>query len=182
MIRRPPRSTLFPYTTLFRSPPFRKYLREMFISAPSAALYDSEKDQERSFASLRMTTDYFLMTACHFLHLHFARDDGHSIFIATLYSDAAAYCLAPLKFGRAQHEAGEHAFVHLLHGIVERRLQNLGIVQARFESIARALGHLPVKEQVERLRKRHLRVFRCAVAKHLVQIDRRAGKAIRCES
>src|SRR5688572_32474794 len=25
MIRRPPRSTLFPYTTLFRSPPFVKY-------------------------------------------------------------------------------------------------------------------------------------------------------------
>src|SRR5690348_7845990 len=138
-------------------PPFRKYLREMFISAPSAALYDSEKDQERSFASLRMTADYFL-------HLHFARADGHSIFIATLYSDAAAYCLAPLKFGRAQHEAGEHAFVHLLHGIVERRLQNLGIVQARFERIARALGHLPVKEQLECLGKRHLRVFGCAAA------------------
>src|SRR2546426_2784939 len=26
MIRRPPRSTLFPYTTLFRSPPARAYL------------------------------------------------------------------------------------------------------------------------------------------------------------
>src|SRR2546430_6822215 len=27
MIRRPPRSTLFPYTTLFRSAPFRRYSR-----------------------------------------------------------------------------------------------------------------------------------------------------------
>src|SRR5258708_18869334 len=27
MIRRPPRSTLFPYTTLFRSPPFLRYPR-----------------------------------------------------------------------------------------------------------------------------------------------------------
>src|SRR5258708_20769132 len=27
MIRRPPRSTLFPYTTLFRSPPLRRHLR-----------------------------------------------------------------------------------------------------------------------------------------------------------
>src|SRR3712207_8928290 len=27
MIRRPPRSTLFPYTTLFRSPPALRYLR-----------------------------------------------------------------------------------------------------------------------------------------------------------
>src|SRR2546426_4206747 len=29
MIRRPPRSTLFPYTTLFRSPPASKRKREM---------------------------------------------------------------------------------------------------------------------------------------------------------
>src|SRR2546430_6099020 len=29
MIRRPPRSTLFPYTTLFRSDPVRMYMREM---------------------------------------------------------------------------------------------------------------------------------------------------------
>src|SRR3712207_7126541 len=28
MIRRPPRSTLFPYTTLFRSPPRRRELRQ----------------------------------------------------------------------------------------------------------------------------------------------------------
>src|SRR2546422_7053485 len=28
MIRRPPRSTLFPYTTLFRSPNSEKYIRE----------------------------------------------------------------------------------------------------------------------------------------------------------
>src|SRR2546430_4416728 len=29
MIRRPPRSTLFPYTTLFRSPPHRAIAREL---------------------------------------------------------------------------------------------------------------------------------------------------------
>src|SRR3712207_9295058 len=29
MIRRPPRSTLFPYTTLFRSPPLRDLLRPL---------------------------------------------------------------------------------------------------------------------------------------------------------
>src|SRR5690349_22078000 len=29
MIRRPPRSTLFPYTTLFRSPPVQGFLREL---------------------------------------------------------------------------------------------------------------------------------------------------------
>src|SRR3989442_10832654 len=33
MIRRPPRSTLFPYTTLFRSPGFPSALREAFDCA-----------------------------------------------------------------------------------------------------------------------------------------------------
>src|SRR2546430_9542044 len=49
MIRRPPRSTLFPYTTLFRSPaPFGKRLRFIGRSAtlrraPSATLTRSEE-------------------------------------------------------------------------------------------------------------------------------------------
>src|SRR5215467_15872127 len=33
MIRRPPRSTLFPYTTLFRSPTARRSLRQPFAAA-----------------------------------------------------------------------------------------------------------------------------------------------------
>src|SRR5256885_7929912 len=33
MIRRPPRSTLFPYTTLFRSAPFHVGEKEMFVTA-----------------------------------------------------------------------------------------------------------------------------------------------------
>src|SRR2546430_7654285 len=37
MIRRPPRSTLFPYTTLFRSKPF-KALRTCSDSTPSAVI------------------------------------------------------------------------------------------------------------------------------------------------
>src|SRR2546430_17407688 len=37
MIRRPPRSTLFPYTTLFRSP----YIDGMLISAPDGRLIAS---------------------------------------------------------------------------------------------------------------------------------------------
>src|SRR3712207_7230625 len=35
MIRRPPRSTLFPYTTLFRSRPARRQ-RDAFVAAPVA--------------------------------------------------------------------------------------------------------------------------------------------------
>src|SRR5215510_15934695 len=35
MIRRPPRSTLFPYTTLFRSPHWLKSVRPPALSAPA---------------------------------------------------------------------------------------------------------------------------------------------------
>src|SRR5437899_5803440 len=42
MIRRPPRSTLFPYTTLFRSPT-RQFLTE--------SLVDGERSQSKSFSS-----------------------------------------------------------------------------------------------------------------------------------
>src|SRR5258707_2708725 len=45
MIRRPPRSTLFPYTTLFRSSSWRRYLtdaRQLLESSDSAeAFYDA---------------------------------------------------------------------------------------------------------------------------------------------
>src|SRR3989442_5370306 len=44
MIRRPPRSTLFPYTTLFRSPPLRgrPYSAQKCRQSPSARLSYSE--------------------------------------------------------------------------------------------------------------------------------------------
>src|SRR6266508_6741777 len=35
MIRRPPRSTLFPYTTLFRSPPARPETRVLWVETPT---------------------------------------------------------------------------------------------------------------------------------------------------
>src|SRR2546427_4890207 len=38
MIRRPPRSTLFPYTTLFRSPPAVAYPRKRDVDASFGAL------------------------------------------------------------------------------------------------------------------------------------------------
>src|SRR2546425_4762715 len=43
MIRRPPRSTLFPYTTLFRSPhPVRRELVDDFVRQRAAARYDAD--------------------------------------------------------------------------------------------------------------------------------------------
>src|SRR3712207_7500549 len=41
MIRRPPRSTLFPYTTLFRSPPA---VRSPFSPVPTVALVEDNAD------------------------------------------------------------------------------------------------------------------------------------------
>src|SRR5256884_6800059 len=38
MIRRPPRSTLFPYTTLFRSPPVAERLIEEVVPEPDESL------------------------------------------------------------------------------------------------------------------------------------------------
>src|SRR5439155_7224631 len=44
MIRRPPRSTLFPYTTLFRSPPrSRRGQRDRYV-----ACFDRERSKQRS--------------------------------------------------------------------------------------------------------------------------------------
>src|SRR3712207_6141196 len=43
MIRRPPRSTLFPYTTLFRSKEFR-YLRTVIVTAAVYRGFDSRRE------------------------------------------------------------------------------------------------------------------------------------------
>src|SRR5689334_24156589 len=45
MIRRPPRSTLFPYTTLFRSKPFSKTVAELLeAEAPEKVVSRQRKD------------------------------------------------------------------------------------------------------------------------------------------
>src|SRR3989441_1950834 len=52
MIRRPPRSTLFPYTTLFRSPEM-KYVGERAFDPITFAIYPDEK----GFASATLYED-----------------------------------------------------------------------------------------------------------------------------
>src|SRR3712207_7201892 len=42
MIRRPPRSTLFPYTTLFRSP-YHPYTHTLLMAVPSVAVVSKRK-------------------------------------------------------------------------------------------------------------------------------------------
>src|SRR3989442_10787915 len=47
MIRRPPRSTLFPYTTLFRSASTHERQRPPFERGPDLCEDDERRDQER---------------------------------------------------------------------------------------------------------------------------------------
>src|SRR2546430_7392977 len=51
MIRRPPRSTLFPYTTLFRSPEWKAYLEEHLKLGttfdPTLTIYSAGRDVMR---------------------------------------------------------------------------------------------------------------------------------------
>src|SRR5438105_7576500 len=51
MIRRPPRSTLFPYTTLFRSKP--KDAQKLLVTRKRAIRYTSAHKKNRDFASGR---------------------------------------------------------------------------------------------------------------------------------
>src|SRR5258708_27116620 len=48
MIRRPPRSTLFPYTTLFRSMLYQLYEKQRGISVASSVMQMSYRDHVRS--------------------------------------------------------------------------------------------------------------------------------------
>src|SRR5258706_8596556 len=48
MIRRPPRSTLFPYTTLFRSSPSQRPRRRTLMSSRSPATCNSASRRRRS--------------------------------------------------------------------------------------------------------------------------------------
>src|SRR5947207_14007333 len=70
MIRPPPRSTLFPYTTLFRSPPHRRlslWFHDIIDPAPDR-LAPSHADVERLLAfgrELRDRSDGHILIHCH---------------------------------------------------------------------------------------------------------------------
>src|SRR2546430_9135117 len=56
MIRRPPRSTLFPYTTLFRSPPFQSFKgSNVFFNIPTAQAQQLRSLAMREGCTLFMT-------------------------------------------------------------------------------------------------------------------------------
>src|SRR2546422_7095224 len=58
MIRRPPRSTLFPYTTLFRSPKLRSLLRQMRAKVDAA--YEKLNVAKDSKIVMSSATEQFL--------------------------------------------------------------------------------------------------------------------------
>src|SRR5260221_8791145 len=62
MIRRPPRSTLFPYTTLFRSLYLRGKLNELYAKHTGKAVEQIEKDMDRDrFMSAEEAKEYGLI-------------------------------------------------------------------------------------------------------------------------
>src|SRR3712207_7512054 len=69
MIRRPPRSTLFPYTTLFRSP-------KMIIAGYSA--YSRVIDFARFAAVAKEVGALFMVDMAHFAGLVAARSEEHT--------------------------------------------------------------------------------------------------------
>src|SRR2546426_2112771 len=60
MIRRPPRSTLFPYTTLFRSYRFPQATSESRCEEPSALLEDRPRNEDRK--STRLNSSHLVIS------------------------------------------------------------------------------------------------------------------------
>src|SRR2546430_5922569 len=56
MIRRPPRSTLFPYTTLFRSPVIHNLIRA--VTHPYPGAYDDNTDGKTDRKSTRLNSSH----------------------------------------------------------------------------------------------------------------------------
>src|SRR5689334_23897743 len=91
MIRPPPRSTLFPYTTLFRSPPssalellrYKSFLQHLFISiylTPTVCLTRSEEHTSELQSQFHLVCRLLLekkKQSAFSLHLHF---HFHSLF------------------------------------------------------------------------------------------------------
>src|SRR5579872_4231257 len=95
------------------------------------------------------------------------------IFIATSIANPPVQLVpsAALEFRRAKDESGKQTFVDLFDWVIQARLQDLRILQARLERLSRLLIDLSIQEKLERTLQRHLRILRSIFAKHLAQID-----------
>src|SRR5256885_6283165 len=102
MIRRPPRSTLFPYTTLFRSatrPPPRVRGRRRSASLPPASPPDGERRRRNAPRNLRLPTRHVdrKSTRLNFSHL------------------VISYAVFCLKKKKKKHTHNSQAIISLNH-------------------------------------------------------------------
>src|SRR2546430_4862566 len=121
MIRRPPRSTLFPYTTLFRSPFDFRALERVAISACGTAYYAGlvAKYWLERFARLPVEID----VASEFRYREAPLNSGDlAVFISQ--SGETADTLATLRYAREQ---GQHALaiVHVPTSTIARESDSL---------------------------------------------------------
>src|SRR5436190_19343031 len=66
-IRRPPRSTLFPYTTLFRSPPREISMKDVFRSGDSSKKFKIAEGQWYRYAPSYVSPAYHLLEGFPFI-------------------------------------------------------------------------------------------------------------------
>src|SRR2546425_12797970 len=94
MIRRPPRSTLFPYTTLFRSRPASRLLGRGCLAAPGGA--DAQEAGERDGAASHGPS-----ASC-FFHAasRFSASSGDSVFTSSRSSSSSRGCGLPNGLNR----------------------------------------------------------------------------------
>src|SRR3712207_6287162 len=86
MIRRPPRSTLFPYTTLFRSPSLLCFLKTERLRAWSTSLLESLAHQVFVGSSYGLLTRYacqphLVIDPTHHVHRYLRTRVNHSIYL-----------------------------------------------------------------------------------------------------
>src|SRR4051794_41854537 len=67
MILRPPRSTLFPYTTLFRSPPREISMKDVFRSGDSSKKFKIAEGQWYRYAPSYVSPAYHLLEGFPFI-------------------------------------------------------------------------------------------------------------------
>src|SRR5256885_8803424 len=90
MIRRPPRSTLFPYTTLFRSllvafPVFRQHPRRPLHPRPRAAVRRGHQPDRKS---TRLNSSHLVISYAVFCLKKKKGPPSRSAWIFTMYADA----------------------------------------------------------------------------------------------
>src|SRR3712207_6958558 len=100
MIRRPPRSTLFPYTTLFRSTDFKKAVQyRVFIFKYPDEIFDNASDERYSHVSYEEITNGY-SSKINPSNPYIVRKDRKSTRLNSSHANIsyAVFCLKKKKF------------------------------------------------------------------------------------